>query len=480
MDRATFIEIFKKGPDAVFEIIQRQEEEIWTLKEMVHQLTERVAELEARLNKNSHNSNRPPSSDGLNRRERRRRERESKKKRGGQEGHEGTQLKMAAKPTRTEVHTVTTCARCKRTLEDVSAKGYKKRQVFDIPPVSLEVTEHRAEYKQCPHCNAVTRASFPAGVTRPVQYGSRIKAYITYLSQYQLIPYERTVEMLRDLFGVRISTGTVYNINQQAYEAGEATEEKIKAILKNQPILHADETGIYAGGSLKWLHVLSTHQLSLYSVHDKRGKEAIEAIGIIPGYTGCLVHDFWSSYLAYDCTHILCNAHLVRELTGIYEDFGQRWALDMKNMLREAKKKVDTRLVRLNSGTIHTIEQQYERIIKRGLRQNPDRDDGVVRRGRKKKSKPRNLLERLKRYQDGILAFMKDFSIPFDNNQAERDLRMVKVQQKISGCFRSMEGCMFFARIRGYISTVKKHNENVLTALQGLFENRPFMCQGAE
>jgi transposase len=466
MNRDELRKLLERDPEAILDLIEK--------------LFAQIEELKRRLHKDSHNSNRPPSSDGLNRRERRRRERESKKKRGGQEGHEGKQLKMSAKPTRTEVHTVATCARCKRSLEGVSAKGYKKRQVFDIPPVSLEVTEHLAEYKECPHCRAVTRASFPEGVTRPVQYGSRIKAFITYLSQYQLIPYERTVEMIHDLFGVRISTGTVYNVNQQAYEAGKDTEEKIKALLKNQPVLHADETGLYAGGSLKWLHVLSTNRLSFYSVHDKRGKEAIEAMGIIPGYNGCLVHDFWSSYLAYGCKHILCNAHLVRELTGIYEDFGQRWALEMKNMLLEAKKKVDARMVRLNSGTIHTIEQRYERIIKKGLRQNPDRDDGMVRRGRKKKSKPRNLLERLKRYQNGILAFVKDFSIPFDNNQAERDLRMVKVQQKISGCFRSMEGCMFFARIRGYISTAKKHNENVLTVLQGLFENRPFMPQGAE
>ena len=203
-------------------------------------------------------------------------------------------------------------------------------------------------------------------------------------------------------------------------------------------------------------------------------------MGIIPEYRGRLMHDFWKPYLSYDCEHVFCNAHILRELTGIHEDFKQKWPLEMKKLLVEAKKKVEVRSLRLNKETIGMFEDGYDRIVQKGFRKNPDRDDGTVRRGRKKKSKPRNLLERLKLYKPGILGFVRDFSIPFDNNQAERDLRMVKVQQKISRCFRSIEGSMFFARIRGYISTVKKNDVNVFEAIQGLFENRPFMPGCAE
>jgi len=466
MNRDDIRKLIEQDPEAIIDLIEK--------------LFARIEELERRLHKDSHNSNKPPSSDGLSRKERLAQERKSRKKRGGQKGHEGNQLKMRAKPDRTEVHRVTKCHHCNCSLEGIQAKGHRKRQVFDIPPVSLEVTEHQAEYKECPHCGAVTEAQFPDGITRPAQYGSRIKGFITYLSQYQLIPYERVAELLDDLFGVRISTGTIYNTNRQAYEAGAMSEEAIKNLLKKQPLLHADESGVFIGGVLHWLHVLSNEKLTYYCPHTKRGKEAMENMGIIPEYRGYLMHDFWSSYLSYECTHVFCNAHILRELTGIHEDFGQKWPLEMIDLLVRAKKKVEERTAHLKKSTIRKIEDEYDRILSKGFRCNPPGSGGPPRRGRKKKSKPRNLLERLRDHKDGIIGFVKDSAIPFDNNQAERDLRMVKVQQKISGCFRSIEGGMFFARIRGYISTVKKHNENVLSALQGLFENRHFMPTGSE
>ncbi|MEJ5315350.1 MAG: IS66 family transposase, partial [Anaerolinea sp.] len=458
MNRDEIRKLLQQNPEAVIDLIEK--------------LFARIEELERRLNMNSQNSNKPPSSDGLNRRERRAQQRKSRKKRGGQKGHEGNQLKMSAKPDRTEVHRVTKCHKCNCSLDGIQAKGYRKRQVFDIPPVSLEVTEHQVEYKACPHCGAVTEAQFPEGVTRPAQYGSRIKGFITYLSQYQLIPYERVTELLEDLFGVQISTGTIYNTNRQAFEAGAIPEEAIKNCLKKQPLLHADETGVFIGGSLHWLHVLSNEKYTYYYPHKKRGKEALEEMGIIPGYCGYLMHDFFSSYLSYDCSHVFCNAHILRELTGIYEDYKQKWALEMIDLLTRVKKQVEERTLYLKKTTIKKLEDEYDRILLKGFRCNPPAGMDTSRRGRKKKSKPRNLLERLRQHKEGIIGFVKDFAIPFDNNQAERDLRMVKVQQKISGCFRSVEGGMFFARIRGYISTVKKHNENVLIALQGLFENK--------
>ena len=466
MNRDDIRKLIKQDPEAIIDLIEK--------------LFARVEELERRLNKDSHNSNKPPSSDGLSRKERRALDRKSRKKRGGQNGHEGSQLKMTATPDMTKVHKAVTCNPCHACLDGVEVKGYKKRQVFDIPRMPMEVTEHQAEEKECPYCGTVATAEFPEGVTRPAQYGSRIKGFLTYLSQYQLIPYERISELVEDLCGMRISKGTIYNVNRQAYEAGAGTEQAIRELLKREPLLHADETGVFCNGSLKWLHVASTDGLTHYHIHDKRGKEAIDEIGIVPEYHGYLMHDFWRPYLSYDCSHVFCNAHLLRELKGIHEDYGQKWAAEMIELLVSMKKKVDARAIRLNSAAIDVFEEAYTRIIGKGLRVNPYRDDGTVRRGRKKKTKPRNLLERLRDYREGITGFANDFSIPFDNNQAERDLRMVKVQQKISGCFRSMEGGMFFARIRGYISTVKKQGANVFESLEGLFENRPFMPVCAE
>jgi transposase len=466
MNREELRKLLEQDPEAILDLIEK--------------LLERIAELERRLNKDSHNSNKPPSSDGLTRKQRRIYERASQNKRGGQNGHEGSQLKMSAHPNRIEVHRVTRCHKCHCCLDAIPAKGYRTRQVFDIPPVSVIVTQHQAEVKECPRCKATTQAQFPDGVTRPAQYGSRIKGIITYLSQYQLIPYERVAEVLEDLFGVRMSTGTLYNTNKQAYEAAAIPEEAIKEHLKAQPLLHADETGVFIDGKLHWMHVLSNEKLTYYFVHSKRGKEALDEMGIIPEYRGYLMHDFWSSYLSYNCTHVFCNAHILRELTGIYEDFGQKWSLDMIDILMKAKKKVEANVTGVNRRTIRNLEEGYDRILAKGFGCNPEGSGKLLRRGRKKKSKPRNLLERLRNHKEGILKFVKDPSVPFDNNQAERDLRMVKVQQKISGCFRSIDGGLFYARIRGYIATVKKHNENVLTALQGLFESRYFFPKGAE
>ncbi len=468
MNRDEIRKIYEAGPEAVIELIER--------------LFKRIEDLERRINRNSSNSNKPPSSDGLNRKSRRALERKKRKKQGGQNGHEGVQLKMKDEVDHKKIYHVSRCRKCNTSLKNVAVKSYRKRQVFDIPPVSIEVTEHQVENKECPVCGSITEATFPEGVTRPVQYGSRIKGIISYLNQYQLIPYERTSELLNDIFGIKISKGTIFNTNREAYKAGEVPERTIKELLKKQSLLHADETGIFCDNDLKWLHVVSNDKLTYYMMHEKRGKEAINDMGIIPDYTGRLVHDFWNSYLSFNiCEHIFCNTHIVRELTGIYENFGQKWAKEMAELLILAKKTADRRTKRLNSPVIRRFTDNYERIIRKGFlcNQHPP-EEGIIRRGRKKKSKGRNLLERLQKYQSSILGFINDITIPFDNNQAERDLRMIKVQQKISGCFRSIEGAQFYARLRGYISTVKKHDENVLNALQGLFEYKPFIPKFAE
>jgi transposase len=473
MDREEIRKIYHAGEDAVIEFIFRQ-------NEIITLLLKKVKELEDRLNKDSHNSSKPPSSDRLSQRGHHKRNRKSGKKRGGQRGHEGTQMKMVENPDHIIRHEVRSCECCLRSISHVKAKWNRKRQVFDLPTVKFEVTEHQAEIKGCPFCGHVTGAQFPGDITRPAQYGSRIKGIITYLSQYQLLPYERISEFLKDVFEIEVSTGTIYNTNKQAYEAAEKPEEAIKDLLKEQPLLHVDETGVCCADATRWMHVVSTDRLTYLGLHSKRGKEGIEALGIIPGYRGYLMHDFWSSYLSYDCSHLFCNAHLLRELAAIHEDYKQEWASRMIDVLMRAKKITDNREKRLNKNTIDMILNDYDTLVKRGFRSNPLEKNTTVRRGRKKKSKPRNLLERLRDYRDGILGFVYNVSLPFDNNQGERDLRMLKVQQKISGCFRSIEGGLIFARIRGYISTVKKNNNNVLDAIQGLFKNRPFIPEFAE
>lgn len=473
MDREEIRKIYQAGEAAVIEFILRQ-------NEIITSLLNRVKELEDRLNKDSHNSSKPPSSDGLNRKYRRNRDRKSRKKRGGQKGHEGRQMKMSEDPDHVIKHEVCFCSHCSRSISHVKAKRNRKRQVFDVPSIQIEVTEHQAEIKGCPFCGKVTEAQFPDSVTRPTQYGSRIKGIITYLSQYQLIPYERVSELLGDILGAEVSTGTIYNTNRQAYESAGKSEEAIVDLLKQQPLLHVDETGVCCDNATRWMHVISTDSLTYFGLHSKRGKEAIDSIGIIPEYRGYLMHDFWSSYLSYDCSHLFCNAHLLRELTAIHEDYNQKWAAQMIDLLMSAKKMSEKRGKRLNKKTVDMILNDYDSLIKKGFKCNPLVKDTTVRRGRKKKSKPRNLLERLRDHRDGIVGFIYNVSLPFDNNQGERDLRMLKVQQKISGCFRSVEGGYIFARIRGYISTVKKNEINVLDAIQGLFENRPFIPKFAE
>jgi transposase len=474
MKREEIIAIYNQGPDAVIELVQRLYAEMESFKEM-------MKKFDARLNKNSSNSDKPPSSDGLNRKERREAERKSKKKRGGQPGHSGTQLKMVEHPDKVIHHSVERCAHCDHPLsEEDIIEGKQRRQVFDLPEIKLEVTEHQCESKRCPCCGEINESKFPKDIKRPAQYGNKLKSFVTYVSQYQLLPYNRIAELLKDILGIEISTGTIYNIIKSAYELTEEVESKIKEELAKQSVLHADETGLFCGGFLSWLHILSTKRLSYYHIDRKRGRAAIENMGIIPKYKGLLMHDFWKPYLFYDCNHSFCNAHLIRELKGIGENFGQTWPEEMIKLLLLIKSDVEKQKKGLDSSMISEFEKTYDQIIESGLLSNPPPLEIEKKRGRKKKTKPLNLLERMKEYKREILSYMYDVNAPFNNNQAERDLRMVKVQQKISGCFRSNEGGMFFARIRGYMSTMKKNDIPILFAMQSVFSKEPIMPNFAE
>lgn len=443
-------------------------------------LKKRMEELEKRLAKNSRNSSKPPSSDGFNKPKPRSLRPKSKRKSGGQKGHPGSTLEKVDNPDHVESHPVHECELCSRSLRDRAPDKVERRQVFDIPPIHLEVTEHRAEIKQCPCCGHMTKASFPDHVRAPVQYGSRLGSFAVYLKDYQLLPYKRITELLRDFFSCDLSEGTLKNITSTCSSLIAHVVEQIKQRIIASKVASFDETGCPVNGQRWWLHVACTPELTYYGVHPKRGSEAMDEIGILPNFEGRAIHDFWSSYFKYDCEHGLCNAHHLRTLTFLHEEQDQHWAEHMIEFLLEVKETVDQARVTRNSlprEQIEAFESLYQQILDAGYAENPlsakPRPKG--KRGRRKKSEARRLLERFDEHRELVLAFMYDFDVPFDNNLAERDIRMQKVKQKISGTFRSEDGARMFHQIRSYISTARKNTVNAIEAIrQGLLGN-PFL-----
>ena len=462
------------------ERIAELEAENTALREQVTVLAERLHELEARLAKDSHNSSKPPSSDGLARKTKSLRRRSGKKP-GGQIGHPGATLRLVAIPDEMVQYRPATCAGCHRPLvAEAEVLLRERRQVHELPPVRLQVTEHQALHVRCPACQAVTTASFPAEVPSRLQYGPRLRALAVYLVEQQLVPYGRVCEVLADLFGAALSAGTLVEWVSQVALALDPVEARIKAALSQAPVVHSDETGVRQAGHLAWVHVASTKHLTHYAVHPKRGAAATEDIGILPVFRGVSVHDGWKPYRAHTrCRHALCNIHHLRELTFLEEQYHQTWAKDLKDLLREMKAATEHARA-AGAAQLPKIERdrfvaRYEELLATGLAANPPPPRLARHRGRQKQSPARNLLERLWLGQEEVLAFLEDLTIPFDNNQAERDLRMLKVQQKISGCFRSTRGGTAFARIRGYLATMRKHGVAQLTALETVVRGAPYL-----
>jgi transposase len=420
-----------------------------------------------RLGLNSRNSSKPPSID-LNRKKR---EKNGNNAPGGQKGHTGNHLELVDNPDHVESLKVD---RATLPTDGTFRRiGYERRQLFDIQ-ISRVVTEYQAEILADERGRRVV-APFPDAVKVKTQYACGVKIHAVYMSNFQLLPYQRIEEHFADQFNIPLSAGSIYNFNKEVYERLVPFEDWAKRELSKAPLLHADETGINIGGKRKWLHVACSAALTLLMPHDKRGGEAMAAMGVLPEYTGTLVHDHWKPYYQLLCYHALCNAHHLRELERAWEQDKQQWAKRMQELLLQINKAVDAAGGVLNTPDAEAFRERYRQLLTAAQIECPPPEESQRKqgqRGRLKRSKSRNLLERLIQFEGDVLRFMVERDVPFTNNQGERDLRMSKVQQKISGCFRSELGARIFARIRSYLSTCQKNGVSSEQALRLLYEGR--------
>jgi transposase len=465
LNKDQFKEVYDKGLDATFALFD-------ALQNAVETLEKRVSHLEAILAKDSHNSSKPPSSNGFKRPPQSLRGK-SGKKAGGQKGHNGTTMRQVENPDYTRIHRRQGSCSCGRCLDTARVIGITKRQVFDLPEIKVKTTEHQAQTIMC-ECGKIHTADFPDGINAPVQYGSGLKALTTYFIVQQLLPVQRTQQIFQDLFGIDLSPATLQSYTKICYDGLETTEKITLDKIIEGPVAHADETGCDVNQKLWWIHSLSNLMYTWYFCEKHRGKNATTVAAEISRFGGRLVHDGWKSYLHYVCKHALCNAHHLRELIFIDEHLKEPWALKMKKHLLEIKEAVQ---IAWNNGEnqlpddiLQKFRKRYLLIIRQGYAmQPPPKIRRSGQRGKIAQSPGKNLLDRLSKHIDEVLAFMYDFTVPFTNNLAERDLRMVKVKLKVSGCFRTHFGAQIFCRIRGYLSTIRKQGLNIMDYLVKCF-----------
>jgi transposase len=464
--------------------IEGLQKQVKDLEGVIALQQERIKTLEGQVAKDSHNSSLPPSSDRFVRAPKSLRQ-PSGKKPGGQKGHRGHHLRQMQAPDEILIHPVLACPHCQHDLRGLPATIPERRQVIDLPAKRLWVREHRVEEKQCPVCYHLTRAPFPAGVSAPAQYGRSIQTLTTYLVEGQAVPYARASQLLQEVLGVQLSAGSIATFVKTCHQQLAEVETSLKAAVVKVAVLHQDETGLRVGKDGWWVHVCSTDRLTYYAAHQSRGRAALDAIGIAPQFRGTSVHDGLQSYQGYCFTQALCNVHHLRELTFVEEELGQAWAPKMKELLLDMKVEVERAKAKgqsaLDLPMLARLLCRYNEILAEGYLANPPpgppRKSAQGKRlpGRAKQSPARNLLDRFSQRKWEVLRFLHDFAVPFDNNQAERDLRMIKVQQKVSGCFRTEQGIAMFCRIRSYLSTLRKQGIELLSALDHALSGHPVL-----
>lgn len=440
------------------------------------QLESVVEELLKKLNKNSSNSSKPPSTDFIRTKSLRV---SSGKSVGGQHGHRGFTLEQAISVDEVIIHEVSQCRCCGEDLKNEPLIRTDSHQVFDLPRIQMQVIAHQRQVKYCPHCHTENKGTFPVEASQPTQYGNHLKAFCCYLSNYQLLPYKRVSQLLEDLTNHRISEGTLVKFNHQLSIQLTPFISTLKEHLLSSFLLHFDETGFYFSNQRNWLHVACSPEATFYFAHPQRGKAAMEAMGILNHYPGKAMHDFWASYMdaSFACEHFLCNVHHLRDLTFCEEQEKSSWAKEMKLLLLEMKESREDSLSKgLQSLPLFKEREliaRYATLLETGKIAHPLPQKQIGKKGKVKKSKSRNLLERFDTYQESILGFLKNFSIPFGNNLAEQAMRMMKLQQKISGCFRSDSGAEVFATIRSYLDTMRKNDFDMMEAIRLAINAQP-------
>lgn len=463
-------------------VIESLEHKLKTANLEIEKAKKEIERLKGMLRLNSSNSSKPPSSDGLKKKNviPGSQRPSSRRRPGGQPGHKGSTLIPVSSPDKTEFYPVNECV-CGSDLSLQPALKTEVSQSFDLPPIQILVTEHHREVKICPCCHTKVTASLPPGLSgATTEYGPQLKAYAMYLMNQHLIPVRRVSEILNELLGVEISIGTIMSWSDSVFRGLKSFEEQLKEAIISSPVVNFDETGMRCTGSLHWLHSASTPNLSFFGIHEDRGTEAMKDFGILSRFRGVAVHDHWKSYFKFeDCLHSLCNSHILRELKFLHEVFQECWAGKMIALLLEIKKGVafaqSVGEVEVSRKLKRQFLLAYKKVLRSGCRYHK-KNDPIFKsgaRGRTKQTKGKNLLDRLQNFQAEVLRFMNDFTVPFTNNLGEQDIRMNKVKQKISGCFRSFSGAKTFCRIRSYLSTMRKQGHNILDALHAVFLGQP-------
>jgi len=452
--------------------LESYEEDNNNLLQENKELKEKISDLEARLNSNSNNSSKPPSSDGYRKKPALPKIKGGKQ--GGQKGHKGRTLQQVENPDEIIYCDPGICD-CGHTFSEEELVLSETRQVFDIPKPKLEITEYQIYKANCPVCGLVHKGVAPEGVNAPTQYGNSVKAYVALLNVQFKLPFKKIQLLFGDLFGYSINESTIYSATEQCYKNLAKSEEIIKTRVTESQVVHADETGLRVAGKLHWLHTATTLLDTYLFVHEKRGGVALTSDkSILDRYTGWLVHDCWSSYFGFDkIKHALCGAHIIRELEGVIENGKSKWAnIFQMFLLNVYHMPHEQRIKRRRS-----IVKKYRYLCAMGEQEEPLPQQSPGTRGRNKRTKGRNLVERLLREQDAVLAFAFNNEVPFTNNLAERDIRPAKVKQKISNCFRTFTGAEIYARIEGFVSTARKHNRNVYSELCDTFNGYNFITK---